>query len=95
MMRMFLQAAMHTENDTTCYDVYVYEPATATLSAATHWGNVAPPAVYLNADERRHYRTALRNAKQQWEALKHVGGNARLQAHALLQPMRRICSGGK
>ncbi|WIA10185.1 hypothetical protein OEZ85_010388 [Tetradesmus obliquus] len=51
--------------------------------------------VYLNADERRHYRTALRNAKQQWEALKHVGGNARLQAHALLQPMRRICSGGK
>jgi uncharacterized membrane protein len=53
------------------------------------------PAVYLNAEERRHYRTALRNAKQQWESLQLVGGNARLQAHALLQPMRRICSGGK
>jgi uncharacterized membrane protein len=51
--------------------------------------------VYLNAEERRHYRTALANARQQWESLKGIGGNARLQAHALLQPMRRICSGGK
>jgi uncharacterized membrane protein len=52
-------------------------------------------AEYLNAEERRHYRTALSNAQQQWESLKTVGGNARLAAHALLQPMRRICSGGK
>lgn len=52
-------------------------------------------AVYLNREERRQYLKAVKSAQQQWESMRYIGGNHRLQALALLQPMRRICSGGK
>jgi hypothetical protein len=51
-------------------------------------------AVYLNRAERRAYMTALLEAKRQW-GTGMFSGNMRLQALALLQPMRRICSGGR
>jgi len=50
--------------------------------------------VYLNRAERRAYMAALREAQRQWPQLS-ISGNSRLQALALLQPMRRICSGGR
>lgn len=52
-------------------------------------------AVYLNRAERRAYMMALREAKRQWDTGMFSIGNMRLQALALLQPMRRICSGGR
>lgn len=51
--------------------------------------------VYLNRAERRAYQTALSEAQRQWATGMFNFGNMRLQALALLQPMRRVCSGGR
>ncbi|WIA08248.1 hypothetical protein OEZ85_007693 [Tetradesmus obliquus] len=53
--------------------------------------------VYLNAAEKAACGKAWRSAKQQWEVMRSSASahRCRLRAMTLLQPMRRICSGGR
>jgi hypothetical protein len=56
-----------------------------------------PTPVYLNAAEKEAYGKAWRSAKQQWEVMRSCASanKCRLRAMTLLQPMRRVCSGGR